>query len=338
MSQILVADDEPALLNILKKHLSKKGYSVLTAGNGLEVLTLLESKEVQLIILDLNMPRMGGLNLLRKIRQLKGAPQLPVVILTAYVSPSSAREAMQLGAIEYLTKPFDLVQLTSVVREALKAKEKSDRLLQRRLIYVPILHTVSDMGTLAGSMRETYVKKFGEKKWVEHVEAIDRMWEGIKERIQQLNLPYQGVRIYQDGIPLCGKEREIVEDLAKRQSPNHLLLRWLMHQGATLVGTEDPALLVREYNHYKKITSAKNHLERERLIHRFEGEEAVLLRKRDQYIRKRILATLKPGETGILFMGLLHRVDELMPPEIVKINYLIHRLPFRRSFEMEMVA
>lgn len=208
---------------------------------------------------------------------------------------------------------------------------------QRKLVYVPILHTYSDMGTLAGSMKETYVRKFGEKKWQEHVTVIDEMWQSIKTRIRDAGLPYERVKIYQDGLPVCGKEKEIIRDLAKKGSPNHRLVEWMMHRGATIMGTEDPHLLLAEYNYLKKILHSKNHGARERLSRAYERVSGALLRKRDQAIRDRIDVTLKRGETGVLFIGLLHRVDELLPPD-VQVAYLIHRLPFRRSFEMEQVA
>jgi hypothetical protein len=208
---------------------------------------------------------------------------------------------------------------------------------ERHLIYVPILHTVSDMGTLSGSMRDTYVKKFGAKKWQEHVSAIEEMWDGISRKVRALKLPFKKVKIYQDGLPLCGKEREIVDDLARKGSLNHRLVLWMIHRGASLVGTEDPQLLVREYEHLRGIAGARTHRERERLVHEFEGEAGSLLKKRDQAIRDRIVSTLNRGESGVVFMGLLHRVDELVPPYI-SVHYLIHRLPFRRSFAMEMVA
>ena len=207
----------------------------------------------------------------------------------------------------------------------------------RHLVYVPILHTTSDMGTLAGSMKETYIRKFGEKKWKEHVRAIDEMWKGIRQRIRQMNFPYNKVKVYQDGLPICGMEKRIIDDLAKKGSPNHKLVLWMMRRGATLVGTEDPPLLIAEYNHIMGIAQAKTHQEREKRVHEFENESALLLKKRDEKICNRIDSTLMKGETGVLFIGLAHRVDELLPKDI-RASYLIHRLPFRRSFEMEMAA
>ncbi len=332
-STLLIVDDEPALSEILKKHLHREGYEVLTATNGREALALVRQHgNIRLLLLDLKMPGMSGLDCLKKLRRLRGIKSTPAaVIMTAYGNPSSAREAMSLGAVDYLTKPFDLRQVSMVAREVLS------RQAVRKLVYVPILHTSHDMGTLAGSMKETFVRKFGPKKWEGHVKAIDEMWTGIGEKIRRLDLPWDRVKVYQDGLPVCAKEREIVADLAKTGSPNHRLVQGLLHRGATLVGTEDPQLLVKEYQHYKRIMTSKNHAERERLIHQFEREEKDLMMKRDQFIRNRIETTLKGDEIGILFMGLLHRVDEQLPSDI-EVSYLIDRLPFRRSFEMEMVA
>lgn len=207
----------------------------------------------------------------------------------------------------------------------------------RHLIYVPTLHTTHDMGTVAPSMKEMYVKKFGEGKWEEHVRVIEEMWEGIRTRIEALKLNFDRVKVYQDGLPLCGKEKEIIRELAEAGSPNHKIVQSLIDRGATVVGTEDPKLLLAEYHHVKQVAEAKTHAEREKLVKALSRKQANLLRKRDRTIRDQILKTLKKGETGILFMGLLHRVDELLPKEI-RVSYLIHRLPFLRSFEMKMVA
>lgn len=119
-SQILVVDDEPALCNVLQKTLKKAGYRVLTATTGRKALSLLKKEKVHLLLLDLKMPTLGGLELLKKIRG-KGKMKNPVpaVILTAYGSLSSARLAMELGAVDYLTKPFDLDEVKSVVKEVL---------------------------------------------------------------------------------------------------------------------------------------------------------------------------------------------------------------------------
>lgn len=321
---ILIVDDEVALCKVLQKTLTREGYSSLIAKDGLEALKIIKKQKIDLILLDLQMPQMTGLEFLQKATKINKLP--PTIILTAHGSLSSAREAMQLGALDYLTKPFDLDEVIKVVKETLGVKEV------KKLIYIPILHTSHDMGNMANAMKETYVKKFGEQKWQEHVRVIGEMWDGIKKRIEALNLPFNHVKIYQDGLPECGKEKEIVQELAGKGSPNHQIVQWLVDKGAQLIGTEDPKLLLEEYNHVKKIAAAKTHQEKEKLIHNFTKGGEKLLRKRDEKIRDQILTTLKNGETGILFIGLLHRVDELLPKEM-NVTYLIHRLPFRRRFE-----
>lgn len=119
-SQILIVDDEPELCKVLKKVLTKEGYRVLTATTERKALSLLKKEKIHLLLLDLNMPGIGGLEVLQKIRG-KGKKKnlVPTVILTAYASLFSAREAMELGAVDYITKPFDLNEVKSVIKEVL---------------------------------------------------------------------------------------------------------------------------------------------------------------------------------------------------------------------------
>lgn len=120
LSRILVIDDEPKLCDVLKRVLTKEGYHVLTATSGRQALSLFKREEnIRLILLDLKMPVIGGLDLLKKMKA-SGRKKTPaVIILTAYGSLSSAREAMELGVVDYLTKPFDLGDVKHAVREAL---------------------------------------------------------------------------------------------------------------------------------------------------------------------------------------------------------------------------
>ena len=102
---ILIVDDEPELCAVLEKTLKKEGYHALTATTGRRALALLKKEKVHLLLLDLKMPDMGGLDLLKKIRGKEAAPKgkkkkgVPVVILTAYGSLSSAREAMVIASV-----------------------------------------------------------------------------------------------------------------------------------------------------------------------------------------------------------------------------------------------
>lgn len=201
----------------------------------------------------------------------------------------------------------------------------------RSLIYVPIVHTRADMGSLGSTLQEEFVKKFGEEKWTQHVREIDEMWEGLKSRLDKLGLDYSKVRLYQDGLPTCGKEIEMVKDLSAKGSKNYALLAELVAQGAKVEGTEDPALLLEEYGFLQKIAQATSNPEREKAIQAYQSNGAALLAKRDAFIKQRIETTLQAGEIGILFIGLLHKVDEELSVDI-HTTLLVYRLPFKRQF------
>jgi two-component system response regulator FlrC len=117
MDELLVVDDEPQMLIAINETLNRRGYSITTAGSGLEALRKLKEKYYQLVITDMRMPEVSGLDLLRKVKNL--APQTPVILLTAYGTVQNAVEAMRDGAFDYLLKPFSSESLENVVRRAL---------------------------------------------------------------------------------------------------------------------------------------------------------------------------------------------------------------------------
>ena len=86
----------------------------------------------------------------------------------------------------------------------------------RRFIYVPIIHTEVDMGSLAESFKKEYIQKYGAQKWNQHLKKINDLWTDIEEHLQQKNLWYHKVKVYQDGLPVCGNEVQIVRDIANK--------------------------------------------------------------------------------------------------------------------------
>jgi DNA-binding NtrC family response regulator len=113
---VLVADDDPSILNILKLGLQVKGYEVLTAADGNAALQLVERSHPDLIILDIEMPQLTGIDVLKQIRA--DWPALPVVIMTAHGTIRLAVEAMKEGATDFITKPFEIEQLLLVIQKA----------------------------------------------------------------------------------------------------------------------------------------------------------------------------------------------------------------------------
>jgi len=198
------------------------------------------------------------------------------------------------------------------------------------LIYVPIVHTQADMGSLQGAVKSEFLDKYREGEWQKHTNAIQEFWKGLRKRIMGLELEYQRTHIYQDGLPVCGKELQIVTGLAQQGSQNHQLVLSLVEKGAHLVGTESRKLLLEEYELLRWVVSAPQGKPREAAAAAYTKRAPALLGERDDFIRRRIGATLPEGECGLLFIGLTHRVDEGLPSSI-RIAYLIHNLPFQRS-------
>ena len=115
--RILVAEDEAPLRDFVSRNLRARGYTVYEASNGLEALALWERESPHLLVLDVMMPRMDGLEVCRHIRE---RSTVPIVVLTALDAESDKVTALDLGADDYLTKPFGVEELLARVRAALR--------------------------------------------------------------------------------------------------------------------------------------------------------------------------------------------------------------------------
>src|SRR4051812_47647250 len=122
--QILVVDDEANLRRVLTAQLARDGYEVHAAEDGEEGLALLREHHIDLVITDLRMPRMDGMELLRQA--LRVDAELPVVMLTAHGTVDNAVEALKTGAFDYITKPFDQAEVRTIVRKALRTRDLAD--------------------------------------------------------------------------------------------------------------------------------------------------------------------------------------------------------------------
>ncbi|HYU32483.1 MAG TPA: hypothetical protein VEW48_09990 [Thermoanaerobaculia bacterium] len=197
----------------------------------------------------------------------------------------------------------------------------------RALIYVPIVHSEVDLGSMGGEVRRRFQEAFGNEEWERKYASVEAMWAGLRTKLFALPLEWRRTRLYQDGLPVCGRETEIVRDLAAGGSRNYQLLAELMERGATLMGTEDPELMVAEYRRIQSLVRTAQQREPDAAAEELKREGEEILRGRDAFIARRIETTLEEGETGILFLGLLHRVDALLDGKF-DVRQLIHSLPF----------
>jgi two-component system KDP operon response regulator KdpE len=115
--RVLVIDDEPSILRVVAANLRARGYEALTAASGTAALTAIETQQPDCIVLDLGLPDVGGLEVLRRLRAWSTTP---VVILTARDDERDRATALELGADDYVTKPFAMAELLARVRGALQ--------------------------------------------------------------------------------------------------------------------------------------------------------------------------------------------------------------------------
>jgi DNA-binding NtrC family response regulator len=127
--RLLIAEDEANLRLVLQKELERLGYRVQSASDGEAALRKLEESNVDVLLSDINMPRMDGMELLRRVHQRPNPPE--VIMLTGHATVETAIEAMKLGAYDYLTKPYRLNELDALVRQA--AEKRRLRVDNQRL-------------------------------------------------------------------------------------------------------------------------------------------------------------------------------------------------------------
>jgi two-component system response regulator PilR (NtrC family) len=120
MPTILIVDDEPNIIEVLEIALCDEGMEVIKSGSGREALDVLQGKDVDLVISDIRMPDISGVELLRKAKQI--APDTGFIMITAFANTETAIEALQHGAFDYIIKPFRMEELRSIIRRALKKK------------------------------------------------------------------------------------------------------------------------------------------------------------------------------------------------------------------------
>jgi two-component system KDP operon response regulator KdpE len=145
----LVVDDEKALLDFVRRNLEVRGYRVLTASNGLEALALFKNEQIDLVILDVMMPHLDGLETTRRIRE---SSSVPIILLTALGEEADKVRAFDLGADDYLTKPFGVGELLGRIKAVLRRSHwsepnvKEERILRGEILAELDRHRVTVRG------------------------------------------------------------------------------------------------------------------------------------------------------------------------------------------------
>ena len=147
--QILVVDDEANLRRVLSAQLSRDGYEVHTAEDGEAGLAFLKEHHIDLVITDLRMPKVDGMDLLRAA--LRDDPSRPVVMLTAHGTVDNAVEALKTGAFDYITKPFDQSEVRVVVKKALRTRDLASADATRDVAATPTREGAARFGIIGES-------------------------------------------------------------------------------------------------------------------------------------------------------------------------------------------
>jgi len=185
----------------------------------------------------------------------------------------------------------------------------------RKLIYVPILHSSADLGSIAGDVAKKGTKLLGLDGWERHLNTINLFWDSIESYFCELNVG--GFKIFQDSLVAGGETGEkIVNAASAKGSRNYALIKKLVSKGAKAMHTEDLSLVKREVFYISKLAKSKSLIEKLVAYLHYKASKKGLLKERDRFIAKTINSSLKEGETGVLFLGAFHNVLPMLAQDI----------------------
>ena len=191
----------------------------------------------------------------------------------------------------------------------------------RTLIYVPIIHSSADMGSLGKELMLKSVSMLGENKWQKHIDTVNGYWCVIESYFENIELCTKGTKIYQDGMFVDGEPAiKIINEGIKSGSKNSEIVSKLIGNGAILIKTEDFKMVKDEYDWLQSILKSKNNFQRLFLLLRYKILKPIFLLRRDKFIAGKIAKTLGRNETGILFIGAFHKIVKKLPKDIAVVQ------------------
>jgi len=185
----------------------------------------------------------------------------------------------------------------------------------RTLVYVPVIHSSADLGSIAKEVAKRGVADLGQDLWEKHRRTVEGFWNVVSDYFDSMDV--KGVKIYQDGMVADDEVgKKIAEDTAKAGSKNNELILRLLQRGAILMKTEDFKLVKKEYDKLLAITQAKSTTKKIMAFIKYKLVKVILLNRRDSFIVNRIEQTLKADEKAILFIGAFHNIKKRLPKDI----------------------
>jgi hypothetical protein len=191
----------------------------------------------------------------------------------------------------------------------------------RTLIYVPIIHSVADMGSLGEELKRKSVSGLGENVWQKHTDTVNGYWDAIESYFENIDRYIPGIKIYQDGMFVDGEmAMKFIGEGVKSGSKNSEIVSNLIDRGAILIKTEDFKMVKDEYDALQYILKSKTNIKKLFLLLRYKILKPIFLLRRDKFITTKIDTTLGENETGILFIGAYHNIMKRLPKDITVIE------------------
>jgi len=191
----------------------------------------------------------------------------------------------------------------------------------RTLIYVPIIHSVADMGSMGEELKRKSVSGLGENKWKTHTDTVNGYWDAIESYFENIEIYIKGTKIYQDGMFVDGEMAlKLIGDGVKSGSKNSEIVSKLIKRGAILIKTEDFKMVKDEYDGLQNVVKSKTSIQKLFLLLKYKISKPVFLVRRDRFIAATIDKTLGQNETGILFIGAYHNIMKRLPKDITVIE------------------
>lgn len=208
--RILIVDDENIVLSLVRDALEDEDYDVETAARGAEALKVIESKEINLIVTDIRMPDINGIDLVKRARVVQ--PDVGAIFMTGYANLNSAKNAIKQGALDYILKPFELDEIRRAVKSAVKKikKEATDKSPDHQLDHLSDLNqmliTVGDRSTLSTvSLRFAMMQcqsDHGAIVFWDRAKTAFSMITIVEDRIEEESLPLQPLSDCLDKVPV----------------------------------------------------------------------------------------------------------------------------------------
>jgi len=208
----------------------------------------------------------------------------------------------------------------------------------RKLIYIPIIHTDADMGSLASALDQSTAAVCGEERWERHKATASHFWQMVSEYLETLDVKI--LKVYQDGFASDSDlGKKIIEEGVRRGSKNYEIILNLLNRGAEIISTEDMALLKEEYGLISRIIKAETFSQRRFAYKEYESRKSQLTMERDSFIARAINETLEDDEVGLLFIGAYHDVVPHLAKDIAveqlkereKVKAYFDELMYRRD-------